>query len=297
MTTRNTVAQVGVLAALALAGCSGSHGRSEDAGARGADATAPDAGTAELDAALVHDGGRPGPCAADDARAEICPAATCDGPPSWHWNGDDCFPIECGACVGADCARGRTSEAQCLAEHASCEPARCRATGGEWRWWAEDCGHFACGYAPPEICEVGTPSCDCGAFRSFDPERGCFDDATCPIPEPVTREALCVATGGAWEGICCDTVCGVPCAAACLAPACDCGPARVFEEARGCVESARCYEPQHGEICEGEARCAPGTICCQRCGGAGCFGPPTCETPVCDDDPDIDTCGNNLLAP
>lgn len=292
MSTRTRVAQVSVLGALALAGCSDSHGRGrEDSGVVG-----PDAGTT-IDASTPIDAGSRTTCTADDAHAQICPGAVCDGPPSWHWNGDDCFWIECGTCVGADCAGGASSEAQCLTAHASCESALCRATEGEWRWWAEDCGHFVCGYAPLAVCEVGAPSCDCGAFRSFDPERGCVDDTTCPIPEPIPRQELCTSTGGSWENICCDSVCGMACPEACVAPACNCGPGRIFEDARGCIDAARCHEPERGESCEGEARCTEGTICCEHCGGAGCFGPPTCETPVCDDDPDIDTCGNNLLAP
>lgn len=291
---RNTVAQA-ALTALLLASCADSHGRLGDAGRMN------DGGPLEVDAAIrdagMLDAGPRSTCDADDAQAQICPAAVCDGLPRWYWNGDDCFSVDCGACIGADCARGVSSEAECLAAHASCVSALCRATGGEWRFWAEDCGHFVCGYAPPEDCEVGAPSCDCGAFRSFDPTRGCFDDTTCPVPEPVTREALCTSTRGTWGGFCCDSVCGAGCPEPCAQPACDCGPGRIFEDARGCIESVRCHEPRREESCEGEARCEEGTICCEHCGGAGCFGPPTCEAPLCDDDPDVDECGNDLLAP
>jgi len=292
---RNRVAHTFVVAAL-LVGCSDSHGLVEDdGGAARIDASGLDAGM-PVDAGSPRDAGPRSACGADDARAEVCPEAICDGLPLWYWSGDECFEIDCGACTGADCGRGVTSEAACLAAHASCEPALCRATDGEWRWWGEHCGHFVCGREPPVDCIVGMPACDCGPFRSFDPERGCFDDATCPVPEPVTDEHLCTVTGGTWSNICCHTECGRYCDLDCAAPACDCGPGRIFE-VRGCVDRARCHEPLAGETCEGEARCQNGTVCCEQCGGAGCVGPATCKAPVCDADPTIDTCGNNLLAP
>jgi hypothetical protein len=144
---------------------------------------------------------------------------------------------------------------------------------------------------------VPFPVCDCGAHRSFDAARGgCYDDTSCPIAEPISREELCTGSGGMWEPICCDTVCGVGCDADCALPACDCGDGRVFDEARGCRDGARCHERSVTESCEGDARCEPGTICCEHCGGAGCFGPPTCQPPLCDDDPTTDECGNNPFA-
>jgi hypothetical protein len=48
---------------------------------------------------------------------------------------------------------------------------------------------------------------------------------------------------------------------------------------------------------DGNVRCADGLICCQTCGGAGCFGEPTCRAPVCDDTGRLDVCGNDRLAP
>jgi hypothetical protein len=73
---------------------------------------------------------------------------------------------------------------------------------------------------------------------------------------------------------------------------------RVFDEARGCVDAARCHERLAGETCEGSARCQDGTICCPHCGGAGCAGPPTCDAPSCGLDPMVyDECGNCLLCP
>jgi hypothetical protein len=238
-----------------------------------------------------------GDCRADDARSEICPELLCDGPGTWHWNGDQCFWIDCGACEGADCDHSFSSEADCRAAHASCEPTLCRESGGAWMWWAEECGHYECGSPVPAICEMGFPICDCGAFRRFEAGVGCVMATDCPIPEPVTREELCRGTGGSWEPICCDTECGVRCDLECLAPACNCGPGRVFEDARGCIDHPRCHERDEGETCLGEARCESGTICCMHCGGAGCFGDPTCDRPVCDADPVIDECGNNTMAP
>ncbi len=306
--TRHGMARLG-LASLLLVGCGASHGRDDDggvdAGATTLDGSAPpvdagrrDAGGSAGDAGRV-DAGAPGACEAQRAQAATCPEALCDGPSSWHWNGDDCFEVDCGACRGEDCDEAWFSRDACLAAHASCEPARCRASGGTWRFWGEDCGHFVCGVAPPAICEVGTPSCDCGPMQIFDAEEGCVFDVGCTMGPPMRDpEVACTDTGGSWEGICCHAECGVPCGDACVNPACNCGPGRVFDEQRGCVDSAICYEGRRlDETCEDGARCAFGLICCQSCGGAGCFGPPTCRAPVCDDDPTFDECGNNLLAP
>lgn len=312
--TRTNLTHV-ALALLVGTACSDSHGRDDDAGARDAawlDGGSSDGGPRDAwlgdawldDAEIGHDAGWPdagdggtgAPCDADDATGAIC-GTVCDGPDSWYWNGDDCFRIECGACRGADCGRGQFSREACMSEHAGCEAAQCRTSGGSWQWWAEECDHFACGAPTPAICEVGRPVCDCGPFGNFVPGVGCVDDGSCPIPEPWPREAICTASGGSWDAICCDTVCGVPCDLFCAAQACDCGPGKIFEETRGCVEATRCYEPALHEPCEGEARCGDGAICCTRSGGPMWLGPPTCEAPVCDDDPDIDQCGNNLLAP
>ena len=272
-------------------------GSTFDAADGARDATHPPDARVELDAPAVDTGPPMIRCGADDARAVPC-AASCDGPSRWYWNGDACFAIDCGACEGSDCAsRGLSSEAECVAAHATCRSAQCESTGGTWMWWAEECGDYVCGRAPPADCESGRPACDCGPFRSFDPTRGCFDDRDCPIPEPVTRQELCTGTGGTWASICCDTECGVPCAAACAADACDCGPGRIFDEARGCMDGARCHERRVGETCTGVARCDNGAICCQDCGGAGCFGDPTCRLPTCDDDPSFDACGNCVTCP
>lgn len=300
--TRSRLIVAQLTCALFAFGCGDSHGRDDDAGLRDAGRRV-DAG---LDAGpWSHDAGpwepdagpRLGPCAAQDARAETCPELLCDGPPSWHWQGDRCFPIECGACVGADCERSWGSREGCEAAHASCEPQLCRSTGGDWRWWAEECAHFSCGFPAPVDCEVGRAVCDCGLGRGFEEGRGCVD-MDCPtFPPPPDREMLCRSTGGRWEMTCCDSVCGELCADACVAPACNCGPLEIFDPFFGCLEATRCYERRAGEGCHDEARCEDGTICCDRCGGPGCAGEPRCVAPVCDGDETIDECGNRRDAP
>lgn len=284
-------------ASLLLFACGSSHGIDDagpvDAGP-GVDATLePDAHLPPVDA-----GGPHASCSAEDASAEICPEILCDGPPTWHWNGERCVQMECGACVGADCERAWTSSRMdCEAEHAGCEPALCRATSGTWRWWDELCGHYVCGEVPLAICEVGAPACDCGYGRNFVPGEGCQADAACPAVDPLPMDVLCTATGGTMAATCCPSECGQACPRDCAALACTCGPMEIFDSIRGCTLGARCMERLPGERCEGGARCEGGTICCDRCGGAGCAGEPTCIVPVCDPDPDIDTCGNNRLAP
>ena len=294
--TRHALARWAALALL-LSGCNEAHGREDDGGGGGADAgPLRDAGRA--DAGGTRDAGAPRPCDAEDAAAALCPETECDGPPTWHWNGDDCVPISCGTCVGADCARASSSADACWAAHAQCAPARCRTTGGEWRFWGPACGHFVCGAEPPAICEAPVPVCDCGPRRRFDEAAGCVAEPSCPVGPPAREpEAACLATGGTWGDFCCHSECGERCLEDCVTPACDCGSGRVFES-DGCVARARCFEGRReGEICDGDARCMPGLICCERCGGAGCFGPARCQRAVCDDDPDTDLCGNDLLAP
>ncbi len=284
-------------------GCGSSHGLDHDGGL-GADGGAgtdagrviPDGGSPPPDGDVGGDGGVRGPCDPADARAATCPDALCDGPGSWHWNGDRCFLIDCGACVGADCGSGYSSEADCDAAHSDCDAALCSGTGGRWLFWAEECGHYVCGVAPPADCLVGSPVCDCGPGRAFGPD-GCVA-ADCGDPPPRTREMLCTGTGGTWDSICCDTVCGEYCPAACLASACNCGPGRVFDDERGCIAGIECFERRTGQSCDGvAARCEDGAICCHHFTGAGEHGPPTCEIPVCDGDPFIDECGNDLRAP
>jgi len=164
-------------------------------------------------------------------------------------------------------------------------------------WWAEECGHFRCGGPVLATCLVGSPVCDCGAGRSFVEGLGCMDDPGCAVVDPLPPETLCSTTGGTWAATCCPSVCGEACLADCAAMACTCGPLEVFDPVRGCVVGARCVERMAGETCEGTARCGGGALCCQHCGGAGCFGPPTCQPPVCDADPDTDLCGNHRTAP
>jgi hypothetical protein len=298
-----TLAQSLLLSGLLLSGCSGSHvrdhdaGRTSDAGSIGDGGLGFDAGR---DAGRIigpSDAGTPSLCDPQDARSMICPEVLCDGPGTWHWNGDRCFWIDCGACEGSGCTNAYSSESECIAAHASCEAALCTATEGTWLWWAEECEHYDCGFRRPVTCFIGGPVCDCGLHRSFVPGVGCADDPDCPIFEPPIPEELCGETGGSWGPICCNTLCGESCGLDCAAMACDCGPWREFDSARGCMHTTRCHERLSGESCDPvQSRCQTGTICCEHCGGAGCFGA-SCEAPQCDDDPDFDVCGNCLLCP
>jgi len=300
-TTRLTLAHSCLaLGALFLLACGASHSASDG----GTDSAVADGSTS--DAGPMDSGtdtGSPdaavrGTCDAEDARAEICPDFLCDGLSTWHWDGDHCFAIDCGACRGSDCDSAVLSQTECEATHASCDVSLCRDTGGTWAWWLPVCGPYQCGVAPPEDCEVAHLRCDCGSTGRFVDGVGCETDPACPVAvPPPTPEMLCTSTGGSWEFLCCPTVCGVPCAAACAADACNCGPTGIFDEDRGCVVGQRCLEPHVGEACSPDARCQDDTICCDDCGGAGCAGNPTCRVPVCSSDPAIDSCGNNSLAP
>lgn len=293
----------GLAAAIAVAGCSESHtGPGTDAGA-GTDAPAlgdcacgldvgPDA-PSPVDAPAAFT------CEADDAHAVVCPEALCDGPDSYAWDGERCLRIDCGACEGTACSALPRSLAACEAAHAACVPQQCRATGGEWLFFTEECFHYECGLPQPAPCLVGMPVCNCGSGRSFVDGVGCQDDPTCPEVDPLPPETLCGSTGGTWTpGICCHTTCGQFCDLDCAAPGCVCGDTEVFDPIRGCVPGLECFEREVGETCGVLGmRCVDGLLCCQHCGGAGCAPDMTCEAPICDADPTIDVCGNNLLAP
>jgi len=288
-----------------MAGCADSHGTNEtvDAGHE----SVVDGGGGFDDAPWFHDayvvpadtGTMPGSCAPQDATEMACPGAICDGLDSYAWDGERCVRIDCGTCVGTDCNHLVLSQSACEANHASCIPEMCRATGGEWLFYADECQHYRCGQPQPAECLVGMPVCNCGDGRSFDPLRGgCFDDSTCPEVDPLPRETLCTSSGGTWTaGICCDSHCGHPCDLACAGPACVCGELQVFDPIRGCVDDAQCHVRATGEDCGPQVRCEDGLLCCQHCGGAGCDPTMTCTAPVCDNDPNIDTCGNLLFAP
>lgn len=291
-------------ALLLLSACTEAHGV-DDGGTSEFDSGTFDAGfdAGRFDAGPVDagedagsaDGGVALSCDAEDASAALCPEILCDGLATWHWNGDECFAIDCGACVGEDCGSSVFSEAECLAAHSGCDASLCRATGGTWRFWAEDCG-YTCGVPNPPNCEVGGPSCDCGTSQTFVPGTGCVDDG-CPeydLPDP---SIACTSTGGEWGAICEHSVCGVRSVALCAGEACHCPePTDVFDELFGCVEAEQCFRPSIGEHCESSARCPNGAICCEDCGGAGCFDS-TCRYPTCDDDPNTDVCGNRLDVP
>ncbi len=295
-----------VCSCVGLFGCPSSNSLAGDAGVDAASgaADAPvlpglDAFSPGVDAfAPGADTGATSSCEAHRVTAEAC-RPLCDGPDQWYWDGERCVRFDCGECVGEDCGLGVVSEAECASAHASCEPELCRATGGDWLFWAEECEHYRCGAPQLASCLIGRPVCDCGPGRVFDAAVGCVSEGTCPDPLP-SPEALCRATGGAWENVCCPSHCGVPCAAACAALACTCGPFEVFDDTRGCVESSECHDGRMvDQTCttEGVVRCADGLICCQDCGGAGCFGEPTCRAPTCDPSGMLDVCGNNRLAP
>lgn len=298
----------------AVAGCSESHGQAEaDAGTDAyfpiydgwsGDVSLPLVDTGLVDAGALPDGGdldggvAPQPCTPQDAHEVTCPSAICDGLDSYAWDGERCVRIDCGTCMGADCGHLATSLETCEAAHAACVPELCRATGGEWLFYTEECHHYVCGNPQPSECLIGMPVCNCGDGRSFDATTGCFDDASCPVVDPLPPQTLCTSTGGAWmTGICCNTHCGQFCDLDCVADACACGPLQVFDPVRGCVDDAACHVHTVGQECNPQIRCQDGLICCQHCGGAGCDPTMTCEAPVCDADPNVDECGNNLLAP
>lgn len=251
------------------------------------------------DGGSTSDGGGVVSCTPQDAHAMECPSAICDGFDSYAWDGERCVRIDCGTCVGADCGHLPISQADCEALHASCVPELCRASGGDWLFWAEECHHYHCGQSLPSECLVGMPVCDCGNGRSFDvAQGGCFDDPSCPEVDPLPPETLCTSTGGAWmSGICCPTRCGQFCDADCAADACACGALQVFDAVRGCIDAAECHVVSTGAECNEQVRCADGLLCCQHCGGAGCSPTMNCQAPLCDADPTVDVCGNDLLAP
>ena len=295
------------LGSLTAIGCSESHGVPSVTGDSGPgvddasffrDAAPTDASSIH-DALNVLDSAMPPSCDAQDAHAMICPVSLCDGLDSWAWDGERCLRIDCGACVGADCRNLVHSQALCESNHASCEPELCRTSGGEWMFWAAECGNYHCGQPVPANCLVGRPACDCSNGRSFDVARGgCFVDPSCPAIFPPTARVMCTSSGGTWTpGICCATRCGQRCADPCAADACACGPLQVFDPVRGCIDDAACHVRTGGEVCSAQIRCADGLICCERCGGAGCDPVMHCQAPVCSTDPNIDQCGNNRLAP
>ncbi|MFK7984711.1 MAG: hypothetical protein AB8I08_01690 [Sandaracinaceae bacterium] len=263
------------------------------------DAGRPDSGVVDggfVDSGVVDggvvDGGAPS-CDPQDAAEEPCNDVVCDALDSWYWDGGTCNPVSCGTCVGDDCGLGYGSLEECEAVHSTCAAQLCTDTGGEWRWWDEVCGHYTCGFRAPDSCEVGQPACDCGLNQTFEPGVGCID-VDCPDVD-IDREVLCTTTGGSWDDICCDTVCGEYCADACIAPACACAADEVFHPVRGCERGLACMERNVGQSCTPDARCEAGSLCCDTCGGAGCAGTPMCRLPTCSGD--VDLCGNNPDAP
>lgn len=294
-----------ILLLLALSACSESHSGDGDTGrsdAGVADAPLPPDCACDPDVFLPPpDAGLPPSCDPQDAHAEVCPDAICDGLDSWAWDGERCTGIACGTCVGEDCDALPFSREACEAAHVTCEPALCRDTGGEWLFHVEECEHWRCGNPQPVTCIVGRPVCNCGDGRAFFADEGCVDIDGCPAVEALPPDELCESTGGNWApGICCHTECGTHCDLDCAAPGCECGPLETFDGARGCVDSVECHTRTVDQTCttgNDQLRCEDGLICCQNCGGAGCSPDAHCRVPVCDADPTHDECGNDLLAP
>lgn len=289
---------------LALSACTDSHeGESDsgrDAGFPGDIDVVRDVGFVDTCLCIADAPPPPATCEAQDARAITCPAALCDGPDSWAWDGERCAFISCGACEGSDCGTLPHTEEQCLSAHASCVPSLCRDTGGEWLFHAEECEHYVCGLPQPATCLVGMPVCDCGSDRGFTPGVGC-EEIDCPEVDPLPPETVCTGSGGTWMlGICCSTTCGAFCDEDCASPGCACGPLETFDAVRGCVDDVLCHTRTVDQTCTPDTdqlRCEDGLICCQNCGGAGCDPEAHCRAPLCDADPDTDACGNNRLAP
>ena len=284
------------LSVAALSGCPDTNSRTDfvDASRPLSDAlTLPDTFIPGADAGAVS-------CEPMRASASVCPGAICDGPDSVIWDGEQCVQVDCGTCIGEDCGRAYRTMAECTAAQRGCVPQLCRATGGDWLFWAEECVHRNCGRPVPATCIVGMPVCDCGPRSNFDPLRGCVPDVGCERDGMPTPEYLCTNSGGTWENVCGPSHCGVASPLACTQPACTCGRFEVWDALRGCVESSECrINRPAGDTCavDGDIRCGSGLICCQSCGGAGCFGDPTCRMPTCDPSGMIDVCGNNRMAP
>ncbi len=81
------------------------------------------------------------------------------------------------------------------------------------------------------------------------------------------------ATAGVWtEGSCCPTSCGEPCLADCAAPACECGPESLWDDALGCRYERACERGPRCDETRGDLDCAPGEVCCASGG---------CQAPMC----------------
>ena len=202
-------------------------------------------------------------CRADEVSAEPCPDTFCDAPDLWYWNGHECFPVSCGACVGEGCDhRGFSDEESCLSSRSFCPALECESTGGTWRFWGVDDCRFQCGVPDPAAdCFMGAPTCDCGAYQTFQEGLGCVEDGECrtdllPMPPP---EIMCETTGGEWGSFCAPARCGVPSLAECLADACNCPWPQLFEPERGCYEAEVCFRGEGG--CDERSICPAGTAC------------------------------------
>lgn len=167
-------------------------------------------------------------CEPMDATFAIC-GDLCDVPPRHVWNGESCTAAESCSCQGQDCGATYATAADCADAHRHCDPEICRATAGRWLSVPphQMCGHYVCGHAPPEDCLTPVAGCDCGPGQTFVHGAGCVRDPQC------TRDDLCLATGGALAA--CDLDCGRLTGDLCEGGGCDCGPAALFDDVRGCV--------------------------------------------------------------
>jgi hypothetical protein len=197
-----------------------------------------------------------------------------------YWSGMGCTELWGCQCAGDGCGRRYASVAECELLHGHCDATLCTETGGDWYpgHMCGPCGHFRCGIAPPEDC--CSEGCDCGPGRSFAAGVGCAEDPTC------TAEQACTASHGTWHPIeeCrCEFRCGEELLCTDCMEACDCGPARVFDEERGCVfDESECGPPTQQALCEATGgRWTVGEGCGHfTCGRPNLLEP--CVMPGCD---------------
>jgi hypothetical protein len=216
-------------------------------------------------------------CAPMQAETNLCFAGDCVGVTGAFWNGAECIESNCD-CVGPECGIYAT-KAACDAAHTMCDAALCASTGGAWFSVPAWCGSFVCGQPNPSACETPTTACDCGVRGRFVPGVGCMTDPTCPIPERIEPETLCMISGGTWRtDICGHATCGRLSDDACVSPGCVCGTSETFDLGRGCIPNPICEVRTLGEDCTETGLCGGGATCCAR-GGASAE--TTCIMPMC----------------
>jgi hypothetical protein len=192
--------------------------------------------------------------------------------------------------IPCDCGPGRSfaTGAGCLDDPACDETVLCTLSGGTWHPESDGAASYLCGTLRPCDAFLCDPACDCGTTRNFAEGLGCVPDLACPGADPAS---ICRATGGRIPecregGPCpCEFDCGVA-QSVCVAPGCDCGSYRRFDEALGCVYDAGCVLRGVGDPCAGgpsSRNCRAGLVCCSGCGmPLEC---PHCSIPCCPDNP------------